>query len=303
MKKGKICSKLKKMLITIMCVITLVFSMPVKAKADIIEDFIDLLLRIPDGVMWIGNIFLSGRKDDDSQMNLNFKGVFVDGDDGRLYNFYVTPYDIFTTGEVRDYLDSYQREHSYRNLPIFYANFFNIDDGKVAENDSYALKSNEILRPVIGNTYKYLRNLCIVLMMLVLLYIGIRIIVSSAASDQSKYKKMLMDWLVGLCLLFVMHYIMSFIMNFNDIVVDMLQNNESSAYYISLPSKGNGSGWGEEWYEYFDDHKGSPFVDLHLDIPGNASTSENGGFFGKKVEQRMMLLNSLVLTKVKEQSK
>ena len=47
-------------------------------------------------------------------------------------------------------------------------------------------------------------------MMSVLLYIGIRMMLSTVASDKAKYKQMLIDWLVGMCLLFFMHYIMAF---------------------------------------------------------------------------------------------
>lgn len=94
MKKGKICSKLKKMLITIMCVITLVFSMPVRAKAGIIGDFLDLLLRIPDAVMWLGNRYIVGT-DATTSINLDFKGW---SGKGKIYNFELTPYNIFTTG-------------------------------------------------------------------------------------------------------------------------------------------------------------------------------------------------------------
>lgn len=287
MRKEKIFEKFKKIIISIMCVITLIFAMPVKAKAGIFEDFVDLILKIPDGVMFIANWWLADRSPSgaiDTMALINLKGIHggpwgID-DDGYIYNFHVTPYDIFTCGEVREYQDSAGNNHSFRNLPIFYANFFNLDDGINAENDSYALKSNEILRPVIGNIYIYLRNLCLVLMMLVLLYIGIRIIVSSVSSEQAKYKNMLADWLIGICLLFLMHYMMSFIMNINDVIVNMLQNDESASYYICFGRLGFSSvaanGWGEEWYEFFDDYDDKTFIDLHLDIPGNASDSENG---------------------------
>lgn len=283
MRKGKVVEKFKRILISIMCVVTLVFAMPVKAKAGIFEDFVDLILKIPDGVMFIANWWLADRSPSgaiDTMASVGLKGVhggpWGRDDDGYIYNFHVTPYDIFTCGEVREYKDSSGNEHSFRNLPIFYANFFNTSDGINADNDSYALKSNEILRPVISNVYKYLRNLCVVLMMLVLLYMGIRIIVSSVSSEQAKYKNMLVDWLVGISLLFLMHYIMSFIMNVNDVIVDMLQNNESANYYICFGRLGDYNGWGEEWYEFFDDYDDKTFIDLHLDIPGNASDSENG---------------------------
>ena len=203
----------KKTFISIICVIVMVFSMPVKAKADVIQDLVNVLLRIPDAIMWVSNRYLADRESDEMHINIGLKGVHgVKEDDGAVYNFFITPYDIFTCGEVREYKDTNGNDRNFRNLPIFYANFFNIYED-TAENDPISVKSNEILRPVIGNIYKYLRKLSLVLMMLVLLYIGIRIMLSVSSAEQAKYKNMLIDWGVGISLLFIMHYIMSFIMN------------------------------------------------------------------------------------------
>lgn len=266
----------KKTFISIICVIVMVFSMPVKAKADVIQDLVNVLLRIPDAIMWVSNRYLADRESDEMHINIGLKGVHgVKEDDGAIYNFFITPYDIFTCGEVREYKDTNGNDRNFRNLPIFYANFFNIYED-TAENDPISVKSNEILRPVIGNIYKYLRNLCLVLMMLVLLYIGIRIMLSVSSAEQAKYKNMLIDWGVGISLLFIMHYIMSFIMNINDVVLDMLKDDSAASYYICFGRLGDSddasSGWGEEWYELFDDHKNKEFLDLHLDIPGNVTT-------------------------------
>ena len=46
--------------------------------------------------------------------------------------------------------------------------------------------------------------------MLVLLYVGIRILLTSIASDKAKYKQMLSDWVIAFCLIFLMQYIMVF---------------------------------------------------------------------------------------------
>lgn len=47
-------------------------------------------------------------------------------------------------------------------------------------------------------------------MMSVLVYIGIRILLSSTSSQKAKYKQLLGDWFIGMVLLFTMHYIMIF---------------------------------------------------------------------------------------------
>ena len=66
------------------------------------------------------------------------------------------------------------------------------------------------LQKIVSQWYMALRNIAIVLSMSVLLYIGIRMLLSSVAQDKAKYKQMLIDWVVGICLLFFMHYIMAF---------------------------------------------------------------------------------------------
>lgn len=63
---------------------------------------------------------------------------------------------------------------------------------------------------VVSKWYNALRNIALVLMMSILLYIGIRMLISSVSADKAKYKQMLVDWLVGMCLLFFLHYIMAF---------------------------------------------------------------------------------------------
>ncbi len=66
------------------------------------------------------------------------------------------------------------------------------------------------LQTLVSQWYNAIRNIAIVLSMSVLLYIGIRMLLSTVAQDKAKYKQMLIDWLVSLCLLFFMHYIMAF---------------------------------------------------------------------------------------------
>ena len=66
--------------------------------------------------------------------------------------------------------------------------------------------------------YSIIKTLAIVGMMSVLVYIGIRILLSSTAEQQAKQKKLFGDWLVGMVLLFTMQYIMIF----SNIAVDHL---------------------------------------------------------------------------------
>lgn len=80
-----------------------------------------------------------------------------------------------------------------------------------AETEEVVLESTaKQLQSTISTWYLILRNVALVALLSVLVYVGIRIIISSSAGDKAKYKQWLIDWIVAICLLFTMHYIMSF---------------------------------------------------------------------------------------------
>ena len=81
------------------------------------------------------------------------------------------------------------------------------------------------LSKTISKWYYSIRNLAIIIMMLVLVYIGIRIMLCSIASEKSKYKKMLSDWVISMCLVFVLQYIMIFAVNINKEVVKIISSS------------------------------------------------------------------------------
>lgn len=94
-------------------------------------------------------------------------------------------------------------------IPVFDINFINpmTEDSEGNEvTDTPAIK----LQQTISNWYVALRNLVLVAYMIILLYIGIRIVISSTAGEKAKYKEHVKDWLIGLLILVFMHYIMAF---------------------------------------------------------------------------------------------
>lgn len=90
------------------------------------------------------------------------------------------------------------------------------------EIDSTTPGAIQTIRVNVATWYYVLRNLAIVILLGILIYVGIRMAISTVASDEAKYKKMLKDWVVSLALLFVLHYIMIFTINFNNILVDVI---------------------------------------------------------------------------------
>ena len=94
-------------------------------------------------------------------------------------------------------------------IPVFDINFINPTEYKDEDGNVIETPATQ-LHDTIANWYVALRNLVLVLFMIVLLYIGIRIVISSTASEKAKYKSHIKDWLIGLIIVVFMHYIMAF---------------------------------------------------------------------------------------------
>ena len=91
------------------------------------------------------------------------------------------------------------------------------------------------VRTVISSWYRTLRLMAIVGFLSILIYTGIRIMISSTAEDKAKYKEWIINWLIGIAILFFMHYIMSFIITiveqFNKFLSQSMQYIHISSYY------------------------------------------------------------------------
>ena len=92
----------------------------------------------------------------------------------------------------------------------------------VAEKYSIAGK----LKNTIATWYKALRTIALVSLLSIIVYIGIKIVLSSSsAQNKAKYKNMLKDWLVALALLFVLHYMMAFMVEISSNLIKIVSNN------------------------------------------------------------------------------
>ena len=108
-------------------------------------------------------------------------------------------------------------EEIFQNkIGLLDVNFFqpnDYSDGSmttVTDQEIIQISTASRLQSTISSWYLTLRNFALVVLLSVLLYIGIRIVTSSAAQDKAKYKEKLSSWIVAMCILFFMHYIMSF---------------------------------------------------------------------------------------------
>ena len=100
---------------------------------------------------------------------------------------------------------------------------FDIDFFDIPENLDNA-NAMGILNYNIAAWYFSLRNLAIVANLLILIYIGIRMAISTVADSKAKYKKMLINWFSSLFILFFMHYILATMFVIQDWLVEVVKN-------------------------------------------------------------------------------
>lgn len=88
----------------------------------------------------------------------------------------------------------------FNKISLLDINFFHRYDN---EGDlQKAIKDN------IAKMYYLIRNIAIVISLLVLIYTGIRMAMSTMADSKAKFKQMLMDWVVSFVILILMPYLM-----------------------------------------------------------------------------------------------
>ena len=78
------------------------------------------------------------------------------------------------------------------------------------------------LQDTVATWYKALRAIALVGLLSVLVYVGIRIIISSTGQEKAKYKKMIIDWVAAICIVFILQYIMVFITTITQKITDVL---------------------------------------------------------------------------------
>ena len=120
------------------------------------------------------------------------------------------------------------------------------------------------LHDIIAKWYYMLWIIATVGMMSVLVYVGIKILISSTSPQKAKYKQLLGDWLVGMILLFTMHFIMIFANKFVDNITEFLKGSIGTTVQMSkIEYK---SGYDDEFKK-----NGIEFVDTYGEATANNS--------------------------------
>lgn len=109
----------------------------------------------------------------------------------------------------------------------------------VSGNEKFEENANEKstsatkdLKTTIASWYKSFRNISIVGLLSVLIYLGIRTLISTAATDKAKYKEMIQDWVVALCMIFFIHFIMSAVLMLTDKCTELFGTSVDEGYTV-----------------------------------------------------------------------
>ena len=93
--------------------------------------------------------------------------------------------------------------------------------------------SGSTLKSGIASWYASLRSLAIIASLAVLIYVGIRMAISSVAETKAKYKNMLKDWAMGFVMLFVLHYLMVLVVAVNNELTGLIHKMTDSSGNLS----------------------------------------------------------------------
>lgn len=167
----------------------------INAITNLIGGLVSFLLWIPriltTGMAWLAGLLMTNSVAE--SCGISDAAVFA-GTEGNC----ATPFDIF-----------------FNKYIFFDVNFFDITSGDDIINT---------VRTQVAQWFYILRTISAAVLLAILIYVGIRMAISTIAEDKAKYKKMLWDWCASLALIFVLQYIAIFTIEANNAIVSFLRD-------------------------------------------------------------------------------
>lgn len=112
--------------------------------------------------------------------------------------------------------------------------FSNSTDLEVTDKDGNSLsnkgfvKSLDSFKESVRDWYSIVRIISLILGLLTLIYIGIRMAISTVASEQAKYKKMITAWVQSIVIIAVLPYIMNIINYAGSLLMELILSFKTS---------------------------------------------------------------------------
>lgn len=108
----------------------------------------------------------------------------------------------------------------YNKVPVLDVNLFDLTDTRTTANPEGDVIY--IIRDNLAKVYYSFRNIAIIGLLIVLIYIGIRMALATIAQDKAKYISMFKNWLVSFIIVFFIHFFMLGVILINDALVDRI---------------------------------------------------------------------------------
>ena len=112
----------------------------------------------------------------------------------------------------------------FNQVPLLDVDFMNFDSGLPSMILDF--------RTQVATWYYVIRIIATVILLVILIYIGIRMALSTIAQDKVIYKKMLVDWASSLALLYLLHYFIIFVTKINSVLIGILKTVGNADDYI-----------------------------------------------------------------------
>lgn len=123
----------------------------------------------------------------------------------------------------RQWVQNVFKKFSILSLVLGYYDVFDIyyfDDVDEAYQSNVTF--NNVLKEKVASIYSIMRSIALIFSVISLVYIGIRMAISTVSDDKAKYKKLLRSWLIGFVLIFILHYISIFILEVSKLIQQLI---------------------------------------------------------------------------------
>ena len=198
-----------------------------KLGGTLLRPFVAFVNFIADTVMYWTGKFMYPEKYNTGDSNAIMVGTAPDLGYKSVQDF---P-DPIDTSNFASITNNYYPNFKYTPEEIFSGkvDLLSIDfiSGKDSSNNPIKDEGWNAIRQVVASWYKVLRMMAIVALLSVLIYTGIKILISANAKDKAKYKEWIINWFVAVGILFTMHYIMSFTITVINSFSNLMQSNFS----------------------------------------------------------------------------
>lgn len=205
----------------LMGIIAFLFRAPFIGWANIIENMINDT---------INNI--SGIRTTDKPENSNQQTRTIEGDNPSDMDVYVSK-----RINIEDVI--------YNNVPILDIDLFDLNYSKYTSTGLITISSDSILlkmREIIAAWYYVMRNIAIIALLLLLVYLGIRLAIATTGEKKAEYKKMLFAWVTSFIVVFVIHYFMIIVIDVNSMLVDTFKQ-------VNVANQEGAGGQGKSLYD------------------------------------------------------